>query len=158
MEIQIIQEMLSNSERKQLRKQLRPAVQLALLVLLVTTGVNLAFQYMDVLTGVDSVERPPLFRFFVIEVLVLVFSGMIFFTLSAKVRRDLRGGKKVVEGTSVLKKFAKRINGQLAYKLQLRNKQIIDVNKETFNLLSDGSEIQYGYAPRSLFVFDVIPK
>jgi hypothetical protein len=157
MEIQIIQEKLSNSERKLLRKQLRSAVQLALLVLLVTTGVNLAFQYMDVLTGVEAVERPPIFRFFVIEVLVLSFSGLIFFTLSAKVRSDLRGGKKVVEGTSVLKKFAKRINGQLAYKLQLRNKQIIDVNKETFNLLSDGSAIQYGYAPRSLFVFDVTP-
>lgn len=140
---------LTQKDKQVLRKQLVLPLVFGIGIILLITGVNLAFQYMDVLTGVESVERPPMIRFIIIELVGIGLGmGSILF-LTKNVRKDLSGNVKN-EGRGIVKrKIIQNNNGQKEYKLLLAEQLILVVDKAVYDLVNIDDPVNYSITPFS---------
>jgi hypothetical protein len=144
---------LTREDRQLLRKQLRPALILSVGILFMITAVNLSFHYMDVLTGVETVERPPVSRLIIIEVLAVLLSMGTFLTLTGNVRKDLKSGLKKSERSGVERKYFQLENGSRIFKIRLENGTILPIGKELYNSVNENDLIEFTQAERSKIVF-----
>lgn len=146
---------LEPSDRRKLRKQLRPAILFSVLLITLITGVNLAFHYMDVLTGVESVERPPILRLVIIEVLAVVIGIAVLFVLSYRVMSDLINGTKRIHSSPIIRKLIKRENGGIQHYLQLPFGQLIAVDRPRYDSVQEGGIINYTESPKARILLDL---
>ena len=144
---------LSSSDRQLLRKQLRPAILLSIGILFMITAVNLSFHYMDVLTGVETVERPPVSRLFVILFLAIVIALSTFLFLTANVRKDLKSGIKKYEKSRVKRKYLQMENGTRLHKVNLQNGTILSIGIDLYNVVNENDLIEFSQAEKSKIVF-----
>lgn len=140
---------LTQKDKQVLRKQLVMPLVFGVGIILLITGVNLAFQYMDVLTGVESVERPPMIRFIIIELIGIGLGmGSILF-LTKNVRKDLSGNVKN-EGRGIVKrKIVQNNNGQKEYKLLLAEQYILVVDKAVYDMANIDDRVNFSITPFS---------
>lgn len=146
---------LTSMNKKSLRNQLRAPSIFTLSLFLMISLVNLAFHFMDVLTGVDVVERPPVSRLFIIEGFAFLIAFGSFFFMTRNVRRDLSSGKKQNVKGKVIRKFVRKENGLLIYQLLLENKRNVDVSQALYTKLSEGDFVNVSFAPSSNLTFEV---
>lgn len=146
---------LSPAETGMVRRQLAPSIVLAIGLVMIITLVNLALQYMDVITGVKGIGRPPFSRFLIIESIAILLGVFTFLYLTRAVRKDLTQGKKIIEEVHVKRKFAKRENGTLNLKILVTSNLTLDVIPALYNSLSEGDKVIVERAPLSEIVFDV---
>jgi hypothetical protein len=134
---------LSKSDKRKLRLQFRPLILLLVGIFITITLVNLAFHFMDVLTGVESVERPPLIRLVAIEMIAFIIVSVIYYLMTKKVRLDLKSGKKISQRANVNRKFFQKENGRTIYKVQTENGKILEISKEQFTFWNSGDQIEW---------------
>ncbi|TNF46612.1 MAG: hypothetical protein EP305_10485 [Bacteroidetes bacterium] len=146
---------LTSMNKSTLKKQLRAPFIFTLSLFVMISLVNLAFHFMDVLTGVEVVERPPVSRLFIIEGFAFLIAFFSFFFMTRNVRRDLSSGKKQNEKRKIVRKYVRKENGLLIYQLLLENKRNIDVDQFLYSKLTEGDVVNVSFAPNSNLTFDV---
>lgn len=144
---------LTREDKQELRKQLRPAILLSFGMLFMITAVNLSFHFMDVLTGVETVERPPISRLIIIEVLAIVLSMGTYLLLTGNVRKDLKSDLKRSDKSRVERKYFQLENGSRIYKVKLENGTILPIGTELYHAVNDRDMIDFTQAQRSKIVF-----
>lgn len=146
---------LTSLDKIALRKHLKAPLIFSLSLFVMISIVNLAFHFMDVLTGIEVVERPPVLRLIVIEIIAFAIAFMSFYFLTRNIQKDLSSGKKQKEKGKIVRKFAQKENGQLIYRLRLESKRNVDVDKSLYSILSEGDLIHVSFAHHSNFTFEV---
>ena len=146
---------LTSLDKMVLRKHLKAPLIFTLSLFVMISLVNLAFHFMDLLTGIEVVERPPVLRLIVIEAIAFAIGFMSFFFMTRSVRMDLNTGKKQSEKGKIVLKYIRKENGLLIYQLLLENKRNIDVDQVLYSKLKEGDFVKVSYAPNSNLTFDV---
>lgn len=150
-----MEEQLSKSEKKQLKKLQRPSLILAISLFIGITTFNLIIYYHDIVTGIEGLERPPLSQLIIIEVAAGIIGFITYYFLSKKTIKDLSNGKKQIEQLAVTFKFVKNENGQPAYSLKLKNALVVIVNPSLFKTINVGDQVQVEYASETSHIFNV---
>ena len=145
---------LTSLDKIALRKHLKTPFIFTLSLFVMISLVNLAFHFMDVLTGIEVVERPPVLRLIVIETIAFAIALMSFYFMTRNVQKDLSSGRKQKEKGKIVRKFAQKENGQLIYRLRLKSKRNVDVDKSLYTILSEGDMIFVSFAPHSNITFE----
>jgi hypothetical protein len=146
---------LNSAEKKMIRRQIVPSVLLAAGLMLIITLVNMTLHFMDVITGIQGVGRPPLSRFLIIEGVAVLLGVFTFLYLTRAVRKDLSSGQKIIEETKVKRKFAKRENGKVNFKVLLTNNLTVDVDQERYNSFLEGDTVTLHRSPWSELIFEI---
>jgi fumarate reductase subunit C len=156
MEKQALNEsILTSDEKKVLRRQLVPSILLSVGLITVITLVNLAMHYMDVLTGINGVGRPPVSRLWIIELIAVLIGTFTFLYLTKKVRKDLLSGKKIITTFLVKRKYSKKENGTVNLKLILSPNLTVDVSNGTYASIGEGDLVEVARTAYSEHVFRV---
>lgn len=149
---------LSKLERKQLKKLQRPSLILAISLFMGVTAVNIVIYYHDIFTGIEGLERPPLFQLILLEVVAILVGFSSFYFPSKLLIKDLTSGKKRIELQPIAYKFVKNMDGKPAYSFKLKNALTVIVDKTLYNTSKIGDELIVEYTPKSSYVFDVRKK
>lgn len=149
------QETLSKVERKELKKLQRPSILLAAALFVVITALNFTIYNQDVLTGMESMGKPPISQLIIVQVIALILAGITFYFLSKKSIKDLMSGQKVVDEQTVIYKFIKNHEGKPAYTFQLGNKLTVFVDVAQYKSTKVGDPLTIEYAPASSHIFGV---